>query len=301
MSEHPALLGLPHEIRHEIYKTLLAIRGEILVGYSKEAALGPRTSGIRQSLGLLFACRQLYAEFSVFIYSHTIFDLVDAADSVVSFLEHTPEHLLASIRCLVYGHDRAHPLTDSFPSELQRLMAKTERNRVKRCMSNFNMIFGLIKKKLAGPTSITCPWEGRTLTSPGLEAFLICLPIFSGQYHDAQMGLFASSTSGCRYDPCPYLETLRQVQTLRIPYISLTLFTVCTTTICPRRGGLQPISFEICGDGIESAGRLEWMEDAMKGDRAITWRYLRPLLKLADRDDEYPYLFDNENMDHKGW
>ncbi|KAI4155762.1 MAG: hypothetical protein LQ340_000782 [Diploschistes diacapsis] len=282
MLEETSLLDLPYEIRYQIYEQLLGARGEIRVGRIKADVVEPGCDeAVKRSLGLLFACKPLYNEFSRFLYSHTIFDLEDAADGIVQFLQQTPPHLLASIRCVNYNHCDTIPLTDKFPSKLKQLMQKADQDDVRKCAANFKTIFQLITEKLTG-SELLPDSTRKVLTLPGLEALIIRLSIYSNVYHGDW-----SYFHQCQHDPVPYVETLCQVRTLDIPYVSLKLFTVCSRLRRNTIRGLACLGFTICG----VSGRAEWLEDMMKGNKRMTWSYLRPLMELKARDDEDEYLF----------
>ena len=154
-----SLLDLPAEIRCMIYGYLLSSRGEICIGSDSEGtAMRLCNHIVIKSKGLLRASKVLYEEFSVVLYSHTIFDLEDAADSVISFLRNTPDHLLACIRCIQYNHRDALPLTDNFPKELRSLMTKPRQDQMRTSMQNVETIFELITKKMTGSAPISrCP------------------------------------------------------------------------------------------------------------------------------------------------
>ena len=142
---------LPFEIRHEIYKHLLGTRGEISIGrFETGHARRLCNQDVHFSQGLLYSCTQIRDEFSLYIFSHSIFDLEDAADSVVEFLRQTPNRLLRAIRCVHYSHCNKLPLTDSFPRELKKLMTKQDQQNVKKCTANFQEIFRLMIQKMTG-------------------------------------------------------------------------------------------------------------------------------------------------------
>ena len=142
---------VPFEIRHEIYKYLLGTRGEISIG-RLETGKARRlcNQDVHLSQGFLYSCTQIRDEFSRYIFSHSIFDLEDAADSVVEFLRNTPDRLLRAIRCVHYSHCNKLPLTDGFPRELKKLMTKQDQQNVKKCTTNFEEIFRLMTQKMTG-------------------------------------------------------------------------------------------------------------------------------------------------------
>ena len=153
ISDSCHLVNLPYELRLEVYHYVLESRGEFLI---KDKRDEPRpcwyfNPAVDRSKGLLHSCRQIREEFRLYIFSHSVFHLTNAADSVIMFLRDTPDWLLASIRCVNYQQSSSHPLAEHAAlREVKSIMPECEREDLQKSVRNFKTIFRLIADKLKG-------------------------------------------------------------------------------------------------------------------------------------------------------